>query len=243
MYDGHSAEELRAILGVPRLDLRDAVGSTLDVAHELAQARAPAGTLVLADSQTKGRGRGGRTWESEPGSGIWLTLLERCTKAGADLLSVRLGLRVAQAIDEYAGGTVLLKWPNDLYIDGGKVAGILVESRWRGDQLEWTAIGMGINLRPPVSISEARGLRPGTARIDVLRAIVPAMRWAAAASGTLSAEEVRAIAVRDMARGRHCSEPARGVVCGISAEGALIIDSAAGVVRARAGSLVLEEEA
>ncbi len=109
LYDGLSAGDLRALLGVPRLELRAAVGSTLDLTHELAQAGAPAGTLVLADSQTEGRGRGGRAWMSESGSGIWLTLLERSNKGSADLLSIRLGLYAARAIDKYAGAAVLLK--------------------------------------------------------------------------------------------------------------------------------------
>lgn len=243
LYDGHSAPELRVILGVPRLELLHTVGSTLDIAHQLAQDGAPGGTLVLADSQSRGRGRGGRTWKSEPGSGIWLTLLERSSKATADLLSIRVGLHVARVIDGFAGTTVLLKWPNDLYADGGKVAGILIESRWRGDHLDWSAIGLGINLCPPASIPEARGLRPGTARVDVLRVIVPALRTAAAASGPLCKEELRHIAVRDMARGRECSQPARGRVRGISADGSLVINSATGDIRARAGSLVLEEDA
>ncbi|MBC7791158.1 MAG: biotin--[acetyl-CoA-carboxylase] ligase [Anaerolineae bacterium] len=242
-YEGHSADDLRAILRVPRLELRDVVASTLDLAHELARSGAPAGTLVLADAQTEGRGRGGRAWTSEAGSGIWLTLLERCNRGSADLVSIRLGLLVAQAIDIYAGGTVLLKWPNDLYVEGGKLAGILVESRWRGDQIEWMAIGMGINLRAPAGVPGARGLRPGTSRIDVLRAIVPAMRAAAAAAGPLSEEEMRNLETRDMARGRRCSQPASGRVCGISADGTLAIHSAAGVVLAHAGSLVLEDEA
>lgn len=231
------------MLGVPRIELRDTVGSTLDLTHELAQSGAPAGTLVLADSQTKGRGRGGRRWNSEAGSGIWLTLLERSDGNSAGLLSLRVGLRVAQAIDVYAGATVLLKWPNDLYVDGGKVAGILVESRWRGERLDWTAIGLGINVHPPAGVPGARGLRSGTARIDALRVIVPAMRAAAAASGPLGYEEGRDLAARDMARGRQCSQPARGRVCGISADGALIIDSAAGVIHVRTGSLLLEEDA
>lgn len=243
LYDAHSAAELRAILGVPRLELRDAVKSTLDLIHQLAQEGAPGGTLVLADSQTAGRGRGGRVWKSESGSGIWLTLLERTNKTSADLLSIRLGLHVARAIDGFAGATVLLKWPNDLYVNGGKVGGILVESRWRGEYIEWSAIGLGINLCAPASIPEARGLRPGTARVDVLRAILPALRSAALASGPLCDEELLDIAVRDMARGRECSQPARGRVGGISADGSLVINSAAGVIRARAGSLVLEEDA
>src|SRR5690606_31208987 len=76
-YDGVPAAALAARLGVPRCVALDVTGSALDVAHALGEAGAPAGTLVLADRQTAGRGRLGRRWESPAGTGIWLTLLER----------------------------------------------------------------------------------------------------------------------------------------------------------------------
>src|SRR5699024_4705414 len=104
-----------------------------------------AGTLVLADRQTAGRGRGGRTWVSEPGAGIWLTLVERPRDAASvALLSLRLGLRAAPVLDRWSAAPVRLKWPNDLHVGRGKLAGILVESRWREERIEWIAVGMGI---------------------------------------------------------------------------------------------------
>ena len=68
-YDGRSGDELAAILALPRVMVFDNVTSTLDVAHELGEAGAPAGTLVLADAQTAGRGRMRRSWRSDPGAG------------------------------------------------------------------------------------------------------------------------------------------------------------------------------
>ena len=115
-YDGLSAPAIAARLGVPSLLLFDAVGSTLDVAHRVAPT-APSGTLVLADEQTAGRGRYGRRWDSRPGAGIWLTIIERPTDARAlDVLSLRCGLYAAEALDAVAGVRVGLKWPNDLYL-------------------------------------------------------------------------------------------------------------------------------
>src|SRR5665213_555071 len=76
-YDGMSAEQIRHRLGVPRVAVHSSLASTMDVAHALAAEGTPAGTLVLADHQTAGRGRGGRSWQSEAGAGIWLTLIER----------------------------------------------------------------------------------------------------------------------------------------------------------------------
>jgi BirA family biotin operon repressor/biotin-[acetyl-CoA-carboxylase] ligase len=223
----------------------DQVGSTLDVAHELAAKGADAGTLIIANTQTAGRGRMGRTWRSEPGAGLWLTLIERPNTASAlDVLSLRVGLELAPALDPFADAPVQLKWPNDLYLSGRKLAGVLIEARWREGHPEWVAIGVGINLRPPASEPRAIGLRSGVSRDAVLAAIAPRMRAAAACAGELTAAELEAFAVRDLAIGRRCTEPVDGIVAGIDASGALLVavgsaDGAA-VTAVRAGSLILE---
>ncbi|HYD54232.1 MAG TPA: biotin--[acetyl-CoA-carboxylase] ligase, partial [Gemmatimonadaceae bacterium] len=131
-YDGIDRETLAARLGVPRLALFAEVTSTQDVANALAGDGTPAGTLVLADAQLAGRGRHGRRWASEAGAGIWLTLVERPTDAAAlEVLSLRLGLEAARVLDGWADAPVRLKWPNDLLVGEAKLAGILVEVRWR----------------------------------------------------------------------------------------------------------------
>lgn len=229
-----------------RLIEYDEVGSTLDVAHELAAEGAESGTIIIANAQTKGRGRMGRSWRSEPGAGLWLTLIERPTDADAlDVLSLRIGLALAPALDPFADAPVQLKWPNDLYVDGRKLAGILIEARWREGHPEWVAIGVGINLRPPATESNAIGLRAGLTRHDVLPVIGPALRIAATAHGSLSAAELDAFAARDYAVGRRCVEPVAGTVMGIDASGALLVGVASpghgDVTAVRAGSLVLEE--
>ena len=221
------------------------------MAHDLAARGADAGTVVVADAQTAGRGRMGRSWRSEPGAGLWLTLIERPRDPSAlDVLSLRVGLALAPALDPFADAEVRLKWPNDLYVGERKLGGILIEARWREGEPEWVAIGVGINLRPPASEPRAVGLRDGTPRDDVLAAIVPRLRAAAALAGPLTAAERSAFAGRDLAVGRRCREPAAGVVQGIDASGALLVAIASGdaspggprVVAVRAGSLILEEE-
>ena len=223
----------------------DEVGSTLDVAHDLAANGAESGTIVIANAQTAGRGRMGRNWRSEPGAGLWLTLIERPDDAGAlDVLSLRIGLALAPALDRFVEERVQLKWPNDLYLKGRKLAGILIEARWREGHPEWVAIGVGINLRPPVSEPRAIGLRPDVMRDDVLAAIGPAMREATATRGPLTAAELEAFAGRDFAKGHRCVEPIAGTVLGIDASGALLVGvgspDGGGVTAVRAGSLVLE---
>jgi BirA family biotin operon repressor/biotin-[acetyl-CoA-carboxylase] ligase len=133
-----------------------------------------------------------------------------------------------------------LKWPNDLYLPGGKLGGILVESRWRGTRPEWTAIGIGINVRG-ASHPGGAALGPGVSRLEVLGELVPAVRTAAAARGHLSDSEVSDFAARDIAFGRACREPFTGRVSGIATDGALLIETPQGVKRVLEGSLVLEE--
>jgi BirA family biotin operon repressor/biotin-[acetyl-CoA-carboxylase] ligase len=243
-YDGAANIDLAALLGLPRVELRSTVQSTQDVAHTLAAGGAPAGTLVLADEQHAGRGRHGRAWVSEAGAGIWLTLIERPTDSMAvDVLSLRIGLAIARALDTFASDGVRLKWPNDVYTTRGKVAGILCEARWRNGAIEWVAIGVGINVRAPEEAPGAAGLAAGTQRIDVLRIVLPRLREAAALRGHLTPDELAEFARRDLAVGRRCLEPVAGKVVGVDADGDLLIDTGSRTVGMRAGSLVLEEEA
>ena len=240
--DGATAAELRDALGLPRVELLETTTSTLDVAHRLAADGAPAGTLVIANEQTAGRGRGGKSWQSSPEAGLWLTLIERpADTSGLDVLSIRVGLAVAEALDRFAPEPIRLKWPNDLYVDRGKLAGILVEARWRELSVEWIAIGLGINVRRPETIEGAAGLEPGTERVDVLAELIPALRSAAGATGPLGEEELEEFNARDLARGKTCTQPARGRVAGITPNGELLVALADTVALFRSGSLVLED--
>jgi len=224
------------------VELLESTTSTLDVAHRIAGQGAPAGTLVIADEQTAGRGRGGKSWQSSPGAGLWLALIERpVDTSGLGVLSLRVGLAAAEALDRFASEPIRLKWPNDLYIENGKLGGILVEARWRESSVEWVAIGLGVNVKAPSSIETAAGLEPGTDRLDVLGELVPAIRAAAGASGPLGADEMEEFNARDLARGRICVEPARGRVAGITPAGELLVALADSVAPFRSGSLVLQE--
>lgn len=240
-YDGVPARALAARLGVTGCVALDVTSSTLDVAHNLAEAGAPTGTLVLADRQTSGRGQRGHRWESPAGAGIWLTLVERDVDASAiGVLALRMGLAAAPVLDAFAADPVRLKWPNDLYVGGGKLAGVLCEARWQGSRLAWVAIGVGLNVSRAAH-EGAAVLRPGVARLEVLERLVPALRRAAARRGELTGTELDAYAARDMARGRRCDAPLAGVVAGIAADGALLVDGQDGIRRAHGGSLTFVE--
>jgi BirA family biotin operon repressor/biotin-[acetyl-CoA-carboxylase] ligase len=230
------------MLDLPRVELLESTTSTLDVAHRLAAEGAPAGTLVIANEQTAGRGRGGKSWRSASGAGLWLTLIDRpADTSGLGVLSLRVGLASAEALDRFAPEPIRLKWPNDLYVDRRKLGGILVEARWREQAVEWVAIGLGVNVKAPENVETAAGLDPGTDRLDVLGELVPAVLAVTRAMGPLDAGEMEEFAVRDIARGRRCLEPAVGRVAGITSNGELLVALADTVAPFRSGSLVLED--
>ena len=239
-YDGLDSAGLSTLLGVARVVVFDSTASTMDDAHGLAAVGAASGTVVLAERQSAGRGRSGRHWASDTGQGIWMTVIERPNDVAAvEVLSIRLGLKVARVLDRYASEPVKLKWPNDLFVAAGKVAGILVEARWRARRIDWVAIGVGVNLRAPGGVATAAGLDPSARRVDVLTELVPAIRAAAAGRSALTASELEEFASRDLSAGRPCIEPVAGVVRGITAAGELLVDTPSGVRSFRDGSLTL----
>jgi len=241
-WDGLSSEDLRARCNVARLELLNETDSTLDVAHTLAEQGAEAGTVVVADSQRAGRGRHGRVWSSAPGRGVWCTIVERPRDTSVlDVLSLRVGLGIAEGLDAHAGARVGLKWPNDLVLESGKLGGILVEARWSGPTLGWVAVGVGVNVLAPTDVAGGAALRPGTVRAEVLAVVVRAVRAAVARTGPLLPDEVARYQLRDALRGRSITEPLDGVVLGVAPNGELSVKTARGSERVRAGSIRLSE--
>jgi BirA family biotin operon repressor/biotin-[acetyl-CoA-carboxylase] ligase len=241
--DGLDEAALAARLGLPRVVVLERVTSTMDEAHRLASDGASAGTLVIANEQTAGRGRGGNRWSSRIGQGLWVTLIERPESAsGLDVLSLRAGLSLAPALEPFSADAVRVKWPNDLYVEERKLGGILIEARWREQRPDWVAIGVGVNIAAPADIPGAAGLMPGTGRAQLLEALAPALLSAAALRGPLSQAELEEFDRRDFARGRECTAPAAGVAQGITPDGALIIMSAHGATHVRGGSLAFAGE-
>jgi BirA family biotin operon repressor/biotin-[acetyl-CoA-carboxylase] ligase len=196
LYDGLDAEEIRRRTGARRVELRASVGSALDVAHELAAAGAPHGLLVLAEEQSTGRGRQGRSWQSPAGAGVWVVALLRPGAApSAGALAIRVGLRLVEAVAEIAPRAApRLKWPNDLIVRHKKAGGVLCEARWQGEKLGWVAVGIGVNVRGPVPAglrASAIALKAADAsvtRIRLLEALVPRL-WDAAAPARLEPSE------------------------------------------------------
>lgn len=123
------------------------VSSTNDIARRRLAVRAP--VLVLAESQTRGRGKDARRWESPPG-GLWFSLGLRESVGGLSLVPILTGVAVAEGLRSM-GFDVWVKWPNDVLIDDKKVAGILVEAEARGDRRD-VVIGIGVNVN--ISVGE-----------------------------------------------------------------------------------------
>lgn len=133
------------------------VGSTNQVTAELAQAGAPEGVVVVADHQTAGRGRRGRSWEAGPGSSLLVSVLTRPAPGTGPptLLTVACGLAAAGACLDGAGFLPGLKWPNDVVVDDRKLGGILAEVMAGGPAPPAVVLGLGLNLAGPVPVAGA----------------------------------------------------------------------------------------
>lgn len=222
------------------------IGSTNDYAKELAEQGAPHGTLIVADEQTAGRGRAGKSWSTPASTALALSLLVRnegVKPEGVASLNGVGALSVAQAI-EALGGQVGIKWPNDVLVQGKKVAGILVETAWEQDRLAYGVIGIGVNVHrgsaPPADVVEVpatdletvlgRRLNRTALLVDILRATG---RWLE----DLGTEKLLAAwQARLMYRGQRVSVGSpegeiRGELLGLSPEGKLRLRIDGGDVR------------
>lgn len=235
--DGFPAAALARRWHVPHCRLLSLAGSALDVAHDLGAAGAPAGSVVVVEEQTAGRGRDGRSWSSPPG-GVWLSVLLRpAGGAGAfGIVSIRAGLILADVVDELIGAPATrLKWPNDVLLRDRKLAGVLSEGRWQGDVLQWLAVGLGVNVAneiPPSLRGTAIALAeviPDVRPLDVLDRLVSPITRITLSSARLSDAECEAFAARDWLRDRELRQPIPGWARGLRADGALLVHGAEGM--------------
>lgn len=125
----------------------DRVGSTNVIAHKYADKDEPEGTVILAERQTAGKGRLGRTWHSPAKRGIYLSMILRPQIAPtmAPGLSLIAALSIAKTLREYPGIKATIKWPNDVLFDGRKLAGVLTELAAEIDRIKYVIMGIGIN--------------------------------------------------------------------------------------------------
>ena len=230
----------------------DAIASTNTEALEWAMNGAPEGALVVADHQTGGRGRWGRTWFSAPGKLLQFSLVLRpdLEPHRHGVLTAALGVACARATAGLTGLPALVKWPNDVVVDDRKLAGMLVESSMMGDRIGVAVCGIGINvglgrdeipedLRARASSIAIEVDRLGTGRVpdrtDLLIAIIDAIEvmYPAISGGNASAvlEEAAELSA---VLGRHVrvrfadGSAIEGEAQGFDADGALLVDPGTG---------------
>jgi BirA family transcriptional regulator, biotin operon repressor / biotin---[acetyl-CoA-carboxylase] ligase len=219
-------------IGRPRLHLRE-TASTNAKARELALAGAPAGTLVTASAQTAGRGRQGRVWSSPAGQALLLSVVLRELP---ELLPLRAGLAVA----DLAGERARVKWPNDVLLDGRKVAGVLVEGR---PQEGWAVLGIGVNAalelaELPDELRATAGTL-GLAPRELPRALADLLAALEARLAEAPEPVLAALRERDALAGRPVRwEGGSGTGAGIGDDGALRVRDADGTVHALAAGEV-----
>jgi BirA family transcriptional regulator, biotin operon repressor / biotin---[acetyl-CoA-carboxylase] ligase len=221
------------MIGSPRVHHR-LTDSTNERAKLLAEAGAPHGTLVTAEEQTAGRGRQGRVWTAPPRSALLMSVVLRELD---ELLPLAAAVAVADALPVSAA----IKWPNDVWIDRRKVAGILVEGR---PQEGWAVLGIGLNVTTrefPDELADSAtslrlaGVESTTSRVlaDVLRSL---SRWLDAPSDSV----LGAWRDRDALRGEQVRwSDGEGVADGIDDSGALLVETSDGRITLDAGEVHL----
>jgi BirA family biotin operon repressor/biotin-[acetyl-CoA-carboxylase] ligase len=229
--------------GHPRIHHR-LTDSTNARARELAAGGAPDGAVVTAAEQSAGRGRQGRTWSAPPGKALLMSALVRDLTRRDALLPLAVPVAVAEACDAFAGTTCGIKWPNDIWIGGRKLSGILLEGR---PQEGWAVIGIGLNVgtlrdefpeelrATATSLVIESGADPGVEA--VLGAVLTQLEhWLAAPADAV----VGAWRERDVLRGSRIRwNGGEGLANSIDKEGNLIVETDSGRVALDAGEVHL----
>ena len=226
--------------------------STNDEALRQAESNAPEGTLVVSDLQTAGRGRLGREWLSEPGQGLLFSLLARPNLPPEHAVTLPLvaGLAVTQVLRHLSYAEAGLKWPNDVLLNERKVCGVLCEAQTSAHGMEGIIIGVGLNIGavPAAVAHRAAGLCESTSqrldRLVLLAAICSHfealyVRWLAGGLAALKAD----LAAADCKCGKTITvkpgaEALTGISRGIREDGALLLETAAGLTPIHCGEIV-----
>jgi len=226
------------MIGRPRVHRRT-TDSTNERAKELALAGAPHGALVTADEQTAGRGRQGRAWVAPPGKALLMSVVLRDLGAAQAYLPLAAALAVCEASEQSAPVRCAIKWPSDVWVDGRKVAGILVEGR---PQEGWAVLGIGINVSTtadefPDDLRDIATSLGADSTEEVLE------RLTAALDARLADPPDRIVAdwsERDALRGQTIRwQGGEGTATGIDQTGALLVQTSSGRVALDAGEVHL----
>lgn len=253
-----SLQKAFSTLPLERIAYFAQVVSTNDVAADWAKEGLKGPAIVVADEQTKGRGRAGRSWFTPPGSALALSLLlfppSTLDYSQLGKASGLGALALCEGLEAGFGLRPEIKWPNDVLLDGKKVCGVLAEAHWRGEELQALILGIGINIAPPsvpppemlnfpaTSLESALG--SAVSRMEVLQSTVEhVLQWLPRLHelNFIQAWEAR-LAYRDQAirllDGQN--EPLEGHLLGLRQDGSLEVSLASGEIRAfQAGEIQL----
>ena len=235
--------------GLPRVHHR-LTDSTNARAAELARAGAPHGTLVTADEQSGGRGRQGRSWAAAPGSALLLSLVVRDLDEHQAILPLAAAVAVCEAAEASAPVACAIKWPNDVWIEGRKLAGILIEGR---PQEGWGVLGVGLNVStrefpaPLRASATSLALESPVGEMRAVRGELVLRALLASLERLLEDPVAEVIAQwrrRDALRGSRIRwDGGEGVAAGIDETGALLVETAGGPVSLQAGEVHLSRGA
>lgn len=236
------------MIGRPRVHHRS-TDSTNERARLLALDGAPHGTLVTADEQTAGRGRQGRQWVAPPGSALLMSLILRDLDERQTLMPLAAAVAVCEAAEELADVACAIKWPNDVWVEGRKLAGILIEGR---PQERWVVLGIGVNVHTgreqfpeelrgsATSIAAEAGAGGAPSTEELLTALLGALERRLADPPDALLEAWRA---RDALRGQTIRwQHGTGIALGVDADGSLLVETADGTTTLAAGEVHLEHE-
>jgi BirA family transcriptional regulator, biotin operon repressor / biotin---[acetyl-CoA-carboxylase] ligase len=214
------------MIGRPRVHHR-VTDSTNERARVLGAAGAPHGTLVTAEEQTAGRGRQGRQWVAPPGAALLMSVVLR---SPGEALPLAAAVAVCEALPVDAA----IKWPNDIWLQRRKVAGILVEGR---PQEGWAVLGVGVNVRDAPALEHVTSLGDAIGVEELLARVLVALdRWLREPLSVVLA----AWRSRDALLGQRVRwENGSGKGVGIDEAGALLVDTDAGRVALQAGEVHL----
>lgn len=234
------------IVGRPLIRVTETT-STMDLASRLAELGAPPGTAVLAGHQTAGRGRSRRIWTAAPWSSILLSIIVDTGRDRSRLgpLSLLVGLAVAETVDAFTGACAAIKWPNDVLVNGDKVAGILIVNRVIPDRPGSCLVtGIGLNVNSalgdlPDGATSLAGVSGQAHALDLV--LHDLCERLTATFGQFEREHIADLLERIDARLAFRGEPVRiqdgprrydGLLRGVSAEGALLLEPRQGDMRA-----------
>ncbi len=251
-WEGRPIQDWERHWGIPRFEAYDELSSTNERLRVLAEAGAAHFTVVTADSQTAGKGRSGKHWESAGGMGLWISFLVRTESVvSPTLVPILVGLAASRALERLCPSLQPgIKWPNDIEVEGRKLGGILCEGAGRGV----VVVGVGLNLRQGIE-DFGPGLKERAASVEmagcrgVNRSRLAGELLSAARSlvdplpAFLDKSLRREVGDRDTLTGRTVRTELgiAGKAIGIAADGALLVDVEGRVEEIRAGGVMAIE--